>query len=133
MKDRYCFPAVFNYAPDGVSVYFPDLPGCVTGGDTTEEALHNAREALEGFLWGNEQDNDPIPDPSNPLVLKAETEENQIVVPVEAYMPPVRDEFKNKAVNKMVTLPRWMIDEGKKAGINFSHLLQDALREKLSR
>jgi antitoxin HicB len=31
-------------------VEFPDLPGCLTEGDTLEEAKHNAREALTGYL-----------------------------------------------------------------------------------
>ena len=38
-KDRYTYPAVFHYADDGISVEFPDLPGCLTFGNTTEEAM----------------------------------------------------------------------------------------------
>lgn len=31
MQDRYNFPAVFHYNPDGrIGIYFPDLPGCVS-------------------------------------------------------------------------------------------------------
>ena len=46
-------------------------------------------------------------------------------------MKRIREQNENKAVNKMVTLPRWIIREGKNAGINFSQVLQDALIEKL--
>ncbi len=35
----------------GYLVVFPDLPGCLTEGDTVEESLCNAREALSGWLW----------------------------------------------------------------------------------
>lgn len=31
---------------DGVSLWFPDLPGCMSGGDDADEALENASEAL---------------------------------------------------------------------------------------
>ncbi len=31
------------------SAYYPELPGCASAGDTEEEAIANAREALE--LW----------------------------------------------------------------------------------
>ena len=34
----------------GYTVTVPDLPGCVTQGDTIEEALQNAKEAIEGHL-----------------------------------------------------------------------------------
>ena len=34
----------------GYSVTFPDIPGCFTQGDTKEEALKNAKEALELVL-----------------------------------------------------------------------------------
>ena len=33
-------------APDAVSLWFPDLPGCISGGDDVDEALENAREAI---------------------------------------------------------------------------------------
>ncbi|WP_187386116.1 type II toxin-antitoxin system HicB family antitoxin [Paenibacillus tuaregi] len=36
LKDRYVFPAVFDYGDDGISIEFPDLPGALTCGDTDE-------------------------------------------------------------------------------------------------
>ena len=32
--------------PEAVSLWFPDLPGCISGGDDVDEALENAPEAL---------------------------------------------------------------------------------------
>ncbi len=37
-KKYYVYPAIFNYADDGISVKFPDLPGCLTFGYSDEEA-----------------------------------------------------------------------------------------------
>ncbi|MBN9496115.1 MAG: type II toxin-antitoxin system HicB family antitoxin [Alphaproteobacteria bacterium] len=48
----------------GYSVFFPDLPGCASGGDTIDEAIGNAHEALNLHLSGMAADNDPIPEPS---------------------------------------------------------------------
>nr|WP_290912190.1 type II toxin-antitoxin system HicB family antitoxin [Anoxybacillus sp.] len=45
-KDRYIYPAIFDYDSDGICVEFPDLPGCFTCGDKEEEALQMAKEAL---------------------------------------------------------------------------------------
>jgi predicted RNase H-like HicB family nuclease len=52
---------------DGTSygVSFPDVPGCVSAGDTFEEALANAAEALAGHLALMKADGDPIPEPSS--------------------------------------------------------------------
>ncbi|GAV23399.1 type II toxin-antitoxin system HicB family antitoxin [Carboxydothermus pertinax] len=87
-KDLYVFPAIFDYAEDGISVEFPDLPGCLTCGDNTEEALKNAKEALELHLYSMEKDNEPIPEPTP--IDKIKIESNQVLVLVEAWMPLVR-------------------------------------------
>ncbi len=44
-KDLHVFPAIFDYTRDGISIEFPDLPGCYPCAHTTEEAVQNAREA----------------------------------------------------------------------------------------
>lgn len=46
----YAYPAIFNYADDGISVSFPDLPGCLTCADTTDETYWMAKDALAGHL-----------------------------------------------------------------------------------
>ncbi len=42
----------------------PDLPGCVSTGDTLEEVRRNIREAIEFHLEGMREDGDPIPEPT---------------------------------------------------------------------
>lgn len=42
-------------------VSFPDLPGCISAGDTFEQAIENASEALAGHLAVMAADGDPIP------------------------------------------------------------------------
>lgn len=61
MKDKYEFVAVFEYAEDGISISFPDLPGCLSCADTTDEALKNAQEALGLVLVHYERENIQIP------------------------------------------------------------------------
>ena len=46
----------------GVTV--PDLPGCFSAGSTIEEAIENAKEAIECHIEGLRLDNEPIPTPS---------------------------------------------------------------------
>ena len=62
-KDRYSYVAVFSYEENGISIEFPDLPGCLPCAekDNTEEALKNAKEALGLHIWGMEQDGKRFP------------------------------------------------------------------------
>lgn len=129
VKDYYVYPAVLDFADDGISIIFPDLPGCFSCAFSAEEAVHNAREAMGLHLYNMEDDNDVIPAPSD--ILSVEHEENQAVVLIDVSMPAVRERMRNKSMNKMCTVPAWLLTESKEAGINFSQTLQDALMEKL--
>lgn len=129
MKDRYFFPAIFDVAEDGISVEFPDLPGCLPCGHTVEEAIKNAKEAMALHLYGMEEEGEEIPEPTD--ITKLKLEPNQFVVMVEAWMPPFRDEMENKAVKKTLTIPKWLDDLAVENGVNFSHILQDALKNYL--
>ncbi len=50
----------------GFSVFFPDLPGCISGGATVQEAAVNAAEALSLHIEGMAEDGEAIPEPSAP-------------------------------------------------------------------
>ncbi|MFF2886658.1 type II toxin-antitoxin system HicB family antitoxin [Paenibacillus sp. NPDC057967] len=129
LKNRYIYPAIFDYADDGISVEFPDLPGAITCGDTEEEALRMARECMALHLYGMECDNDVITSPSRVIDVKAE--DNQAVVLVEVWMPPFRDEMAQKAVKKTLTIPKWLDDLAAEHNVNYSRILQDGLKSYL--
>jgi len=128
-QDRYIFPAILEYAEDGISIEFPDLPGCLPCGQSTEEALKNAREAMALHLYGMEEDGEDIPVPSD--LKNVHVVHGQVVVLVEAWMPLLREAMENKAVKKTLTIPKWLNDAAEKENINFSHLLQSALKQQL--
>lgn len=129
-KDRYIYPAIFDYADDGISVEFPDLPGALTCGDTDEDALRMARECMALHLYGMEHDGDDIPQPSRAFDVKTATA-NQTVVLVEVWMPPFRDEMAEKAVKKTLTIPAWLDELAVENNVNFSRVLQDGLKAHL--
>ena len=129
LKDRYSFVALLTYDDDGISIEFPDLPGCCPCADTTEEALKNAKEALGLHLWGMEQDNEPIPTTSPITALKPEA--NQVPVLIDVFMPPVRERVNNKFVKKTLSLPAWLAAKADEDGVNCSKIFQKALMEYL--
>ena len=51
VKDKYIYPAIFDFDNDGITVTFPDLPGCITCGDCQEEAFRNAKEVLALYIY----------------------------------------------------------------------------------
>ena len=44
----------------------PDLPGCMSDGETPAEALANVYDAIECWIEGAEELGHPIPEPSQP-------------------------------------------------------------------
>lgn len=129
MKDRYAYLAVLTFEDDGISIEFPDLPGCLPCADTEEEALRNAQEALGLHLYGMEQDGDPIPEPSSIRALNLAS--NQVAMLVSVYMPLVRSQVKTVLVKKTLTIPAWINALAEEQHINFSQVLQEALKERI--
>ena len=127
--DRYFYPAIFTYEPDQeIAVVFPDLD-CATSGENEDDALLSARELLGIVLNGMEEDGDaiPLPTPLNDIQVA----ENERTVLVDVFMPSVRLSQVNKAVNRTVTLPAWLNAMALEHHVNFSQVLQEALKQHL--
>ncbi len=124
--DRYYYPAVFGYEEgEEISVVFPDLD-VATSGESDDDALSSARELLGCVLAGMEEDGEEIPAPT-PLQDVA-VGANERTVLIDVYMPAVRQAHNNKSVNRTVTLPAWLNAAALERGLNFSQVLQDALK-----
>jgi len=55
------YAIVIEMGPNNLSAFVPDLPGCVTTGQTIEEIQQNMREAIQFHLEGLQDDGEPIP------------------------------------------------------------------------
>jgi predicted RNase H-like HicB family nuclease len=70
------YTVVLDPDPEGgYSVSVPALPGCFTQGETLEEALLMAREAIELHLAGMVADGEPLPDDVQPLLTLVQVDE----------------------------------------------------------
>lgn len=100
MKDRYVYVAVLTYEENGITIEFPDLPGCYPCAekDDIEGALQNAKEALGLHIWGMEQDGEELPYPTN--ITELSLEKGQIPVLIDVFIPPVRERINSKFVKK---------------------------------
>ena len=129
-KDYYIYPAVFDYEKDGISITFPDLPGCISCASNDEEALYMAKDALGLYIVCAEEDKEELPSPTslNKLILS----KNQKATLIEVNMPVFRDAMQNSAVKKTLTIPKWLNDIAEKNKINFSQVLQTSLKNILN-
>ena len=59
------YAIVIEKAENNYAAYVPDLPGCVTTGETVEETERQIREAIEFHIRGLREDGLPIPEPSS--------------------------------------------------------------------
>lgn len=124
--------AVFEPSADGsYGVYFPDVLGCISGGDNLEHAHKMAAEALGLHLYSLEKDGEQLPAPSGTLQVEAETTEGYLVSPVTVYPDIVKNELDNKAVKTNVTLPAWLKELAEEKGVNYSKVFTAALMDYL--
>ncbi len=130
LRDRYFYPAIFSQKKgEEISVIFPDLD-CATSGVDDEDALLSARDLLGCVLFGLEEDCEEIPEPTKLIDLKFKKDEKALLVDV--FMPSVRMANVNKSVNRTVTLPSWLNALALENNLNFSGLLQKAIKAELN-
>lgn len=126
---KLTYLAVFEPTGKGAeySVYFPDLPGCISHGTTLAEAQRNAEEALDLHIYGSEKDRDLIAPPSENPLVNVETSPGYVVSYITTFPDIVSLEYDNKSVKTNTTLPAWIKELAEEKGVNFSRLLQAAL------
>lgn len=129
MKESYEFIAIFEYAKDGINIRFPDIDEAISCASTTKEALKNAKEVLELTLYNREEEGIEIPE-ATPLE-KIKCSENEKTVNVSVWMPLVRSEMEEQSVKKTLTIPQWLNKLAEEQNVNFSKVLQAALKEYL--
>jgi len=122
------YPAIFIRDGDGYTVEFPDLPGCITQGDSFEEAFEMAEDAASGWILTSIEANEDIPSPSSLNTLHFEEGHvNYIPLDISEYAK----KYSTRAIKKTLTIPEWLNTLAEKAGINFSQELQSAIKTKL--
>ncbi len=120
------YPAIFSPENEGYCVFFHDLEGCQTEGDTLEEAMLMAEEALGLYLVSLEERGLEIPNPSNPKSISVSGDDfvSFVTCNIEKYR-------RNKSVKKTLSIPQWLNEQAELKHINFSSVLQKALKEEL--
>lgn len=120
------FPAIFTYDGKYYNVDFIDLKGCSTFGNSIQDAYYMAQDAMGLYLDNLTTFPTPTLDFSN-----INLQSSQFISFVSIDMDEYRKKFNNKAMKKTLTIPVWLNFLAEKNNINFSQVLQEALKEKL--
>lgn len=84
-QDRYFYPAIFTYEEgQEIAITFPDFE-VATSGENDDDALLSARECLGITIYGLEEDNESIPEPS--ALSSIEVNKNECAVLIDVFMP----------------------------------------------
>ncbi len=122
------YPACFY--PDeeqkgAYAVVVPDLPGCVSGGNTLAEAILMGTDAASGWVLDELEDGKPAPEasPIESVIPDTGGFVSMLVLDMDAYA----EKYGEKAVRKNLTIPAWLNTFAENNHINFSQVLQDSL------
>lgn len=126
MKNSY--PIILIPDETGFVVYIPDFD-INTQGESLTEAIEMARDAigLMGITMEDDGENIPAATPMKDV----NHNENEIVSLVDVDFTEYRRQNEMRAVKKNCTIPGWLCYEAEKANINFSQVLQSALKQEL--
>ena len=124
---RIIYPAILTKWDDGdgYTIRIPDLKGCVSEGDTLEEAIAMGTDAACGYIITELKEGNSIPKPSKQSNLKIKKDEltSLIICDTEVY----DEKYSNKVVRKNISIPAYLNTYGELHNINFSKLLKDSL------
>ena len=126
MKTAY--PVIFTKLADGYTAHIPDFP-IDTQGDDIADAIEMARDAIGIMGIDMEDDEKPLPTPSNLESITCEA--GEFVSMVDIDFMEYRRANERRTVRRNVSLPSWLNTEAEKAGLNVSAVLQTALKQEL--
>ena len=128
--NKLFYPALFHKAEEGgFWISFPDFPECFTEGDDITQAYEMAVEALGLAVTSRKKEKEEIPAPTEIDKLSLE---DGILVIVEFDMLEYQKKHNSRAEKKTLSIPAWLNEEATAMGVNFSQVLQEALKEKIN-
>jgi len=127
---KCAYPVILTPVKEGgYAVTVPDLD-IYTQGHDIAEAMHMARDAIGMWICYEYDEGRTIPDASD--IVGINTKPGEIKTLVDIDVDEYRRAHDNRTIRKNLTLPSWLNDRAEKAGINFSQVLQSALKEHLN-
>ena len=128
---KLAYPVCIYQNENGYTVTAPDLPGCVSEGETIEEAFEMIVDAASGWVLDELEEGRTPPKSSNILDIKPDEYPGGVVSVAVLDIDAYAELYGSKAIRKNCTLPLWLNKQAEAAHNNFSAVLQEALINKL--
>jgi len=128
MKKAY--PIVMTQGKEFIVVFVPDF-NINTQGKDVPEAIEMARDAIGLIGVDMQDDGEMLPEASSIGIAQKGASDNAIVSLVDVDFEEYRKKNDMRVVKKNCTIPSWLNFEAERAGINFSAVLQAALKNEL--
>lgn len=126
---KYIYPAIFEKEDGFVTVRFPDFENCYTQGDDIQDAYDMAQDVLCLTLYNLEESGADIPAASDIAALGVANGAFTSLVDCDTL--EYRKYYNSKAVKKTLSIPAWLNTMAEREDINFSAVLQRALKAEL--
>lgn len=124
------YPAVFHKEKKGYWIEIPDVPGAYSQAKDFDEAIAMATDALALALDGIERSGKPLPKPCRADKIKLDADSTLVFIVFD--LDEQRKSIKYyRSVKKTLSIPYWLNEAATEAGINFSAVLQKALKAEL--
>lgn len=124
------YPAVFYPCEvnPGFTVVVPDLPGCVSEGDSLANAIAMGKDAASSWILGELEDGNEVPSASHIGDVHPDPEIGEGFVSLLSLdMDTYATKYGRKSIRKNLTIPAWLNTFADAEQLNVSKVLQDAL------
>ena len=128
MKTAY--PIIMTQGKEFIVVFVPDF-NINTEGKDIADAIEMARDAIGIVGIDMQDDGEELPRASDLADIQAQASAGDIVSLVDVDFAEYRKKNDLRAVKKNCTIPSWLNFEAERAGVNFSAVLQNALKAEL--
>lgn len=128
---KIAYPIIMTQGKTFTVVFVPDF-NINTQGKNIPEAMEMARDAIGLMGIDMQDDGEEVPGASELSAIQAKAQADEIVSLVDVDFEEYRRKNDMRAVKKNCTIPSWLNFAAEQAGVNFSAVLQAALKRTLN-
>lgn len=127
------YPVILTYEDDLIYIGIPDFEtdNYISFADNMNDVIKTAKELITLFYTELEENKKEIPKPSDIKDIKKTLKDNQEVIYINLWLPYEKSLVKVAYKKKTLSIPTWLDMLATQKNINFSQVLQEALKEKL--
>lgn len=128
------YPVILTYEDDLIYIGIPDFEtdNYISFADNMNDVIKTAKELITLFYTELEENKKEIPKPSDIKDIKKTLKDNQEIIYINLWLPYEKSLVKVAYKKKTLSIPTWLDMLATQKNINFSQVLQEALKEKLN-